>query len=96
MAIEIEMPQKKVWGLYEEFLKGSDRETSLCWCCHASDLDNPYFIEHTLFSNGTLIVVGVDNKEEYSRLFAGVSRQEWNLVKEANQNGLSYASVLNL
>lgn len=96
MAVEIEMPQKKVWGLYEEFLKGSDRETSLCWCCHASDMDTPYFIEHTLFANGTLIVIGVDSSKEYSHLFAGVTEKEWAQVKEANQNGLSYASVLDL
>ena len=95
MAVEIEMPQKKVWGLYEEFLRETGRETSLCWSTK-DPAEKPFFVEHTLFANGTLIVIGVDSDKEYSRLFAGVSPQEWNLVKEANQNGLSAASVLDL
>lgn len=91
--VEIEMTPRKIWGLYEEFLRETGRETSLCWSTK-DPAEKPFFIEHTLFSNGTLIVIGVNNNEEYSHLFAGVSQHEWNLVKEANQNGLSYASVL--
>lgn len=93
MATEIEMTPRKIWGLYEEFLRETGPETSLCWSTK-DPAEKPFFIEHTLFANGTLIVIGVNDNEEYSRLFAGVSRQEWTQVKEANRNGLSFASVL--
>ena len=93
MAFEIELPQKKVWDFYKELLKAPGHDGSLCWT-FKDPAKEPEFIERTMFSNGTLIVIGENEGKEYSRLFIAVTEQEWKQIKEANKNGLPATSVL--
>lgn len=100
MADEIIETPGKIWDMYGEFLSDPGMETSVAWIPQEPVKDplkvSRYLIERAVYSRGELIILGEDDagSRSYSRLFARVTKEEWEAVGLAYERCRPASSVL--